>query len=71
LKSVKVPTLVVHGADDPLVPPENGRRVAAAVPGARYLEFAGAGHNLPPSTWGDVADAIAETARQASPAAGG
>jgi pimeloyl-ACP methyl ester carboxylesterase len=69
LKSVKVPTLVVHGADDPLVPPENGRRVAAAVPGARYLEFAGAGHNLPPSTWGDVADAITEIARQASPAA--
>ena len=69
LKSVKVPTLVVHGADDPLVPPENGRRVAAAVPGARYLEFAGAGHNLPPSTWSDVADAIADTARQASPAA--
>ena len=69
LRSVKVPTLVVHGADDPLVPPENGRRVAAAVPAARYLEFAGAGHNLPPSTWGEVADAIAETARQASPAA--
>ena len=69
LKLVKVPTLVVHGADGPLVPPENGRRVAAAVPGARYLEFAGAGHNLPPSTWSDVADAIAETARQASPAA--
>jgi pimeloyl-ACP methyl ester carboxylesterase len=71
LRSVKVPTLVVHGADDPLVPPENGRRVAGAVPGARYLEFAGAGHNLPPSTWSDVADAIAETARQASPAARG
>jgi len=69
LRNVKVPTLVVHGADDPLVPPENGRRVAAAVPGARYLEFAGAGHNLPPSTWGEVADAIAATARQASPAA--
>jgi pimeloyl-ACP methyl ester carboxylesterase len=69
LRLVNVPTLVVHGADDPLVPPENGRRVAAAVPGARYLEFAGAGHNLPPSTWSDVADAIAQTARQASPAA--
>jgi len=61
-----VPTLVVHGADDPLVPPENGKRVAAAVPGARYLEFKGAGHNLPPGTWPAVADAIAETARQAS-----
>jgi pimeloyl-ACP methyl ester carboxylesterase len=66
LRELKVPTLVVHGADDPLVPPENGKRVAAAVPGARYLEFPGAGHNLPPNTWGAVADAIAETARQAS-----
>ena len=66
LHEVKVPTLVVHGADDPLVPPENGRRVADAVPGARYLEFEGAGHNLPRSTWVPVADAIAETAKQAS-----
>ena len=71
LRSLQVPTLVVHGADDPLVPPENGKRVAAAVPGARYLEFQGAGHNLPPSTWSAVADAIAETARQASAAARG
>ena len=66
LRELRVPTLVVHGADDPLVPPENGKRVAAAVPGARYLEFKGAGHNLPPSTWPAVADAIMETARQAS-----
>lgn len=68
LRKVTVPTLVVHGADDPLVPPENGKRVAGAVPGARYLEFKGAGHNLPPGTWPDVADAIAESARQASAA---
>ncbi len=69
LRQIKVPALVVHGADDPLVPPENGRRVAAEVPGARYLEFPGAGHNLPPRTWPAVADAIAETARQATAAA--
>lgn len=68
LRKLKVPALVVHGADDPLVPPENGRRVAAAVPGARYVELPGAGHNLPPGTWNVVVDAIAETARQASAA---
>lgn len=66
LHEIRVPTLVVHGADDPLVPPENGRRVAEAVPGARYLEFPGAGHNLPRQTWVPIADAIAETARQTS-----
>jgi pimeloyl-ACP methyl ester carboxylesterase len=66
LAGVKVPTLVVHGLDDPLVPPENGRRVAAAVPGARLLELEGTGHNIPARHWPAVADAIAQTARQAS-----
>jgi pimeloyl-ACP methyl ester carboxylesterase len=64
LAAVKVPTLVVHGIDDPLVPPENGRRVASAVPGARLIELEGMGHNLPEKYWPLVADAIAETARQ-------
>jgi pimeloyl-ACP methyl ester carboxylesterase len=68
LGNVDLPTLVVHGLDDPLVPVENGRRVAAAVPGARLLELEGMGHNIPPRYWGPVADAIAETARRAAPA---
>ena len=68
LRELKVPTLVIHGADDPLIPPENGRRVAAAVPGARYIELPGAGHNLPPGTWKVVVDAIVENAKQASAA---
>lgn len=68
LRQLKVPTLVVHGADDPLVPPENGRRVAAAVPGCRYIELKGAGHNLPPDSWATVVDAIVENAKQASAA---
>jgi pimeloyl-ACP methyl ester carboxylesterase len=66
LAKVRVPTLVVHGVDDPLVPLENGRRVAAAVPGARLLELEGMGHNLPERYWPVVADAIAETARSAA-----
>ncbi len=65
LAHVKVPTLVVHGIDDPLVPVENGRRVAAAVPGARLIELEGMGHNVPPQYWPVVADAIAETAARA------
>ena len=67
LKNLKVPTLVVHGVDDPLVPPENGRRVAEAVPGAMHIELDATGHNLPPQHWARVADAIAETARRAAP----
>lgn len=67
LRKVKVPTLVIHGVDDPLVPIENGRRVASAVPGARMLELEGMGHNVPERHWTLVADAIAETAAQAVP----
>ena len=66
LAALKVPTLVVHGVDDPLVPLENGRRVASAVPGARLIELEGMGHNLPQQYWPLVADAIADTARLAS-----
>jgi pimeloyl-ACP methyl ester carboxylesterase len=66
LRQVKRPTLVVHGLDDVLVPVENGRRVAAAVPGARLIEFEGMGHNLPERVWPPVLDAIEELAREAS-----
>jgi pimeloyl-ACP methyl ester carboxylesterase len=67
LSKVKVPTLVIHGTDDVLVPVENGRSVAAAVPGARMLEIQGMGHNLPERVWPQVIDAIEELARQATP----
>jgi pimeloyl-ACP methyl ester carboxylesterase len=66
LGGLKVPTLVIHGIADVLVPVENGRRVAAAVPGARLIEFEGMGHNLPERVWPQVFDAIEELAREAS-----
>jgi len=66
LAKVSAPTLVVHGIDDPLVPVENGRRVAAAVPGARLLEFEGMGHNMPERFWPVILDAIVETTRKTS-----
>jgi pimeloyl-ACP methyl ester carboxylesterase len=66
LATVAAPSLVIHGADDVLVPVENGRRVAAAIPGARWLEFEGMGHNLPERVWPQVIEAIAETAAKAT-----
>ena len=47
LKTVKVPTLVLHGADDPLLPVECGRDVANLVPGAKIEVFPGWGHDVP------------------------
>lgn len=67
LKQVRVPTLVMHGIDDVLVPVENGRLVADAVPGARLVEFDGMGHDLPKRVWPQVLDAIDEIAHQAAP----
>ena len=66
LSRIKVPTLVIHGTGDVLVPIENGRRVAHAIPGARLLEFEHMGHNLPERVWPQVFDAIEELTRQAS-----
>jgi pimeloyl-ACP methyl ester carboxylesterase len=66
LAELRVPTLVVHGDADILVPVENGRLVAAAIPGARLLEIAGMGHDVPRHVWPQVIDAIAELAREAA-----
>jgi pimeloyl-ACP methyl ester carboxylesterase len=67
LKQIRVPTLVIHGVDDVLVPVENGRLVAEAVPGAHLLEIEGMGHDVPARAWPQVLDAITEIARQAAP----
>jgi 3-oxoadipate enol-lactonase len=44
LKRIGAPTTVVHGDQDPLIPVENGRRLAQLIPAARYVELAGVGH---------------------------
>ncbi|MBV8159439.1 MAG: alpha/beta fold hydrolase [Acidimicrobiia bacterium] len=41
------PTLVIHGAADPLLPVANGRRLGQVIPGAHYVELAGVGHLVP------------------------
>ena len=68
LRSLRVPTLVVHGAADVLVPVENGRNVASAIPGARLVEIEGMGHDVPKRVWARVADEIAALAHQAATA---
>ena len=41
LPTVRVPTLVVQHADDPLILPESGKDVADRIPGAKYVELPG------------------------------
>ncbi len=48
LRQVRTPTLVLHGADDPLVPLACGEDTARRIPGARLVAIPGMGHDLPP-----------------------
>ncbi len=59
LGAVRVPTLVIHGDADPLVPLACGVDTAESIPGARLLVIEGMGHALPISRWTRVIDAIA------------
>ena len=63
LAGVKAPTLVIHGADDPLVPLAAGEDTARAIPGARLAVFERMGHALPMTVWPRLIDEIATIAR--------
>ncbi|SNY37329.1 Pimeloyl-ACP methyl ester carboxylesterase [Paractinoplanes atraurantiacus] len=58
LRELHAPTLVMHGERDPLLRPAAGRRIAASVPNARYVELPGAGHDLPREMWRTVVSEI-------------
>jgi pimeloyl-ACP methyl ester carboxylesterase len=66
---IATPALVIHGADDPLVPPDSGIDCAACIPGARLHIVEGLGHALPPSAANLFADLIAGHAEAAQAAA--
>lgn len=60
LKTLNVPTLVIHGLDDTLIGPSGGRRTAELMPGARLLLVEDMGHDRPPALWPHLVDAITE-----------
>jgi pimeloyl-ACP methyl ester carboxylesterase len=65
LPGITVPTLVVHGTADPLLPVAHGEALARRIPGATFLPLPGVGHEYPPEpTWDTVIGALREhTAR--------
>jgi pimeloyl-ACP methyl ester carboxylesterase len=58
LAEISVPTLVIHGADDPLFPPAHGEALAREIPGAQLLVIPALGHELPPWAWDEVLPAL-------------
>jgi pimeloyl-ACP methyl ester carboxylesterase len=62
LRKLSVPTRVVHGSIDPLIPPAHGRATAAAIPGAVLSVYDGMGHTLPREVWDRLTDELARHA---------
>lgn len=65
LKGIRAPTVVLHGADDPLVPVSGGEHTTACIPGAELRIVPGMGHDLPDQLLSHFADTIADNARRA------
>ncbi|MFB7712269.1 alpha/beta fold hydrolase [Streptomyces sp. NPDC056105] len=58
LRTLGVPTLVIHGLDDTLIAPSGGERTAELVPGAKLLLIPDMGHDRPRELWPDIIDAM-------------
>jgi pimeloyl-ACP methyl ester carboxylesterase len=64
LRDIKIPTLVMHGRNDPLVNVSGGKALARLIPGATFIGFDGMGHDLPRQLWSRFADEICALARR-------
>ena len=63
LRSVRVPTLVLHGDRDNLLHFSGGERTAEAIPGARFVLLEGMGHDMVPAYWDRVVQLVSEHAK--------
>ena len=66
LRRLAVPTVVIHGEADPLVPLRAGVATARAIPGAELLKIPGMGHDMPKELWPTFVEAIATNADRAA-----
>jgi pimeloyl-ACP methyl ester carboxylesterase len=66
LKTVRAPTVVLHGAEDPRITPAGGEATARAIAGAELRVVPGMGHDLPPALYDTIIDAIVAAASRAT-----
>jgi pimeloyl-ACP methyl ester carboxylesterase len=66
LRSLTIPTLVIHGRDDTLLTPSGGERTAELIPGSVFMFVTDMGHDLPTPLWPLFVDAITSHARRAA-----
>jgi pimeloyl-ACP methyl ester carboxylesterase len=70
LRRLQLPTLVIHGTDDPLIDVSGGKATAEAIPGAELVLIEGMGHDLPRALWPRFVDLIVANAERARVGAG-
>jgi len=68
LRKLDVPTVVIHGEADPLVPLRAGVATARAIPSAELVTIPGMGHDMPEQLWPTFVEAIARNAERAAAA---
>jgi pimeloyl-ACP methyl ester carboxylesterase len=71
LRTIRVPTLVIHGSKDKMVARSGAVATAKAIPGARLMIVEGMGHDLPEAAWPQLVEAIAAHAHAADRSASG
>lgn len=64
LMKIRVPTVVLHGLDDPLINVACGRDTAASIPDAEFRTIAGMGHDFPAALAGEFASAVLSAAQR-------
>jgi pimeloyl-ACP methyl ester carboxylesterase len=67
LRALDVPTLVLHGSRDTLIDPSGGRHTAEVIPGARFHQIEGMGHDYPPAVWPEWVGTWSAFAADAAP----
>ena len=67
LAQLAVPTLVVHGTEDPLLPYKAAEELAGCIQGARLLPIPGMGHEIAPEAVGTIVRAIADMVYSKAP----
>ena len=65
LRMLRIPTLVLHGKDDPLIRPRGGVATARAIPDSTLRIVDGWGHDLPRGMWPLLIDTISAHAQRA------
>ncbi|TCP53474.1 pimeloyl-ACP methyl ester carboxylesterase [Tamaricihabitans halophyticus] len=58
VSSIGVPTLVIHGTEDVMAPPDHGAALASAIAGSTFLTIEGMGHELPATAFHRIVTAI-------------